>query len=130
MKKIMNKKGFTLAELLVVVAIIAILVAVSIPIFTSQMEKSREATDIANLRAAKGEAVTMYLSDDSFKGGNYDADSGKIISGTPAKGYGKGTTLTGNSANTQFSYQPGTAYTGQYIHVSVDSKGECTFKWN
>ncbi|MEG1314120.1 MAG: prepilin-type N-terminal cleavage/methylation domain-containing protein, partial [Anaerovoracaceae bacterium] len=29
-----NKKGFTLAELLVVVAIIAILVAVSIPIFS------------------------------------------------------------------------------------------------
>ncbi|MBQ7557718.1 MAG: prepilin-type N-terminal cleavage/methylation domain-containing protein, partial [Lachnospiraceae bacterium] len=128
MKKIMNKKGFTLAELLVVVAIIAILVAVSIPIFTSQMEKSREATDIANLRAAKGEAVTMYLSDDSFTGGNYDADSGKILtSGTPAKGYGKGTALVGNSANNQFSYQPGTAYTGQYIHVAVDSKGECKF---
>ncbi len=130
MKKIMNKKGFTLAELLVVVAIIAILVAVSIPIFTSQMEKSREATDIANLRAAKGEAVTMYLSDDSFTGGNYDADSGKLISGTPAKTYGKGTALVGNSSNTQFSYSPSTAYTGKYIHVAVDSKGECKFSWN
>ena len=35
-----NKKGFTLAELLIVVAIIAVLVAISIPIFTSQLEKS------------------------------------------------------------------------------------------
>ena len=34
-----NKKGFTLAELLIVVAIIAVLVAISIPIFTSQLEK-------------------------------------------------------------------------------------------
>lgn len=35
-----NKKGFTLAELLIVVAIIAVLVAISIPIFSSQLEKS------------------------------------------------------------------------------------------
>ena len=34
-----NKKGFTLAELLIVVAIIAVLVAISIPIFTAQLEK-------------------------------------------------------------------------------------------
>lgn len=33
------KKGFTLAELLIVVAIIAVLVAISIPIFSSQLEK-------------------------------------------------------------------------------------------
>ena len=38
--KIKNKKGFTLAELLIVVAIIAVLVAVAIPIFTSQLEKA------------------------------------------------------------------------------------------
>ena len=35
-----NEKGFTLAELLIVVAIIGVLVAISIPIFTSQLEKS------------------------------------------------------------------------------------------
>ena len=39
MKK--KRKGFTLAELLIVVAIIAVLVAIGIPIFTSQLEKSR-----------------------------------------------------------------------------------------
>ena len=51
MKRKMNK-GFTLAELLIVVAIIAVLVAISIPIFTSQLEKSREAADMANVRSA------------------------------------------------------------------------------
>lgn len=52
-KKIMNENdGFTLAELLIVVAIIGALVAISIPIFSSQLEKSREATDLANVRSA------------------------------------------------------------------------------
>ena len=40
-----SRKGFTLAELLIVVAIIAVLVAVAIPVFGSQLEKSREAAD-------------------------------------------------------------------------------------
>jgi prepilin-type N-terminal cleavage/methylation domain-containing protein len=44
-----NKHGFTLAELLVVVAIIGILVAVSVPIFTSQLKKSRLATNQAQM---------------------------------------------------------------------------------
>ena len=56
-----NKKGFTLAELLIVVAIIAVLVAISIPIFSSQLEKSREAVDLANIRAAYAECQTEVL---------------------------------------------------------------------
>ena len=47
-------KGFTLMEMLIVVAIIAVLIAIAIPIFTSQLEKSREATDAANIRSAYG----------------------------------------------------------------------------
>lgn len=45
-----RNKGFTLAELLIIVAIIAVLVGISMPIFTSQLEKSRRAVDKANAR--------------------------------------------------------------------------------
>lgn len=56
MKK--SREGFTLAELLIVVAIIAVLVAVAIPVFGSQLEKSREAEDLANVRAAYAKVLT------------------------------------------------------------------------
>ena len=76
MKKIMkklNKKGFTLAELLIVVAIIAVLVAISIPIFSSQLEKAREAVDAANIRAAYAECMTAIITDgDSADLSGYD----------------------------------------------------------
>lgn len=65
MKKLNNKKGFTLAELLIVVAIIAVLAAISIPIFNSQLEKAREATDVANIRAAYAEVMTAALTGES-----------------------------------------------------------------
>lgn len=60
-----NEKGFTLAELLIVVAIIGVLVAISIPIFTSQLEKSREAVDEANLRSLYAETVAAVLGEDT-----------------------------------------------------------------
>jgi prepilin-type N-terminal cleavage/methylation domain-containing protein len=59
MKK--NKKGFTLAELLIVVAIIAVLVAISIPIFTSQLKKARLAANKANARAALSAAMAEFI---------------------------------------------------------------------
>ena len=63
MFKKINKKGFTLAELLIVVAIIGVLVAVSIPIFTSQLEKARDATSVANMRSAYAEASASLLTE-------------------------------------------------------------------
>ncbi len=82
-----NKKGYTLAELLIVVAIIGILVAISIPIFGKQLRKAKVAVDQANARAAKGAMVAYILTyADQYVDGNnhyfyYDASTGEVIEG-------------------------------------------------
>ena len=65
-----KNKGFTLAELLIVVAIIAVLVAIAIPIFSAQLEKAKEATDVANIRSAYAEVTAAYITD----GGAHSAE--------------------------------------------------------
>lgn len=65
MKKKANKKGFTIMEMLIVVAIIAVLAAIAIPTFNSALTKSKEAADIANIRAAYAEVQVAILTDDA-----------------------------------------------------------------
>lgn len=52
-------------EMLIVIAIIAVLIAVAIPVFASQLEKAREATDLANVRSAYAQVSTEALLGDS-----------------------------------------------------------------
>ncbi len=65
MKK-MNKKGFTLAELLIVIAIIAVLIAIAIPTFAGALENARRQTDHANIRNAYAMVQAANLQDGDF----------------------------------------------------------------
>lgn len=64
MKKRLNKKGFTLIEMLVVIAIIAVLVAIIIPVTRAATAKANASTDAANLRSVMGEANTLLMTKD------------------------------------------------------------------
>ena len=59
MKRIRN--GFTLMEMLIVIAIIAVLIAIAIPVFASHLEKAREAADLANVRSAYAQVSAEAL---------------------------------------------------------------------
>ena len=75
MKKMMkNRKGFTLMEMLIVVAIIAILVIIAIPTFNSALAKARAATDVANIRSGYAAALVEAMTD-GIKGAGAGKDS-------------------------------------------------------
>ena len=61
MKKVKKTEGFTLMEMLIVIAIIAVLVAIAIPVYNAQMHKARVSADWANLRAYYAELQLDYL---------------------------------------------------------------------
>lgn len=110
--KMKKKAGFTLIEMLIVVAIIAILIAISIPIVGTALESARDATDQANERAAKAVAVLAYFEKAEagatsgaavdVKGtaakfsAFYDAENGVLTTTAPTTPYGK-CTGTGNT---------------------------------
>ena len=58
-----NNKGFTLLEMLIVVAIIAVLIAIAIPVFNGSIESARKSADEANIRIAYSKAMTDLLED-------------------------------------------------------------------
>ena len=117
-----------------------VLVAVSIPIFTAQLEKARESTDLANIRAAKAAAVSAYLTEDETLGlgsgqaGDatlyYDAGNGVLkTSADDITAYGKGTTAKGADANAQLGYDPEKAAADVFT-VVVSKEGNVTITSN
>lgn len=88
-------KGFTLAELLIVVAIIAILVAISLPLFSSQIAKANLQADQTHVSAAKASAVAEYLDTNSHDTITYYFDAGIAMvnknNSEGIVGYGKST---------------------------------------
>ncbi|SHF42972.1 type II secretion system protein G [Caldanaerobius fijiensis DSM 17918] len=62
-KRIKSKRGFTLVELLVVVAIIAILAAVLVPRFLTYTDRAREARAMADINAIRT-VITAYMADE------------------------------------------------------------------
>lgn len=138
-EKFRNKKGFTLIEMLIVVAIVAILIAISIPLIGNALEKARDATDQANERAAKAEAVLWYMGIDDKKltytgTGDaaaatmlYDADKGTLVETTTTgiKPYGQCTGC--NNANYPNSNAD---HREKCVQVSIkQTSGEVTITW-
>ncbi len=125
-----SKKGFTIAELLIVVAIIAVLVAIAIPVFRNKVEKAREAYDIYTMRQAASAAIDLYYMGihddpsataaglkwndnknfpnqcnaygiyDPATGGFIKSSSSQYISVHHGKPYGKGTKIDGGTKYT------------------------------
>lgn len=104
MRKLAQKKrkGFTLIELIIVLAILAIIAAIAIPNFASVRQNSRNKTDVQSAGVIK-RTVTMYVADETIKpeaynsgtGLSFDVTAGGVTTlGADAK-YGKTTVEAG-----------------------------------
>ena len=120
MKK--NNKGFTLAELLIVVAIIAVLVAIAIPVFTTQLERSREATDLSNIRAAYAEAMSEYLAQGASSA---QSATGTLQQKTSSWQMGNAVLMTRINGS-ESSYTLPAAPAGGTFTLTVDASGAVT----
>ena len=132
-----KERGFTLAELLIVVAIIAVLVAVSVPLFGNQLEKARQATDLSNMRAAYAAAEYAYLLDEQPLSGYYDAASGQLTDSVPA-GYGQSTQddkswianySAGPVNQDNVSGTPNADGKGGVVKATVSEEGQVSLLW-
>lgn len=126
-----KNSGFTLAELLIVVAIIAVLVAIAIPIFSSQLECSRESVDLANVRSAYGAVMTAAISGDS-DGRQADGTYQAVVSPLEQKVDGWTTDITDLSiGGVKSADWIGSPKAGGSCTISVDPvTGAATINWN
>ncbi len=133
MSSITEKKynsGFTMAEMLIVVAIIAVLVAISIPIFTGRLEKSREAVDMSHMRQAKSAmSIGLMTGDvDADTWYYYEPSSGKLSTSEKPQAYGKAS----NDASTFWMGTNDSAVgvpKDKVLKVSITESGVMSYKW-
>lgn len=123
MKKLVNKKGFTLIEMLIVVAIVGVLVAIAVPTMSSSLDKANAAADAANLRTAKSQLAAMVADPDQT------APAEKAIY-NPATGKFDGTVGTGEGDDFVASDCVGLCSDHDEAYITVVKDGsDLVVKW-
>lgn len=132
MKKIKNSKGFTLMEMLIVVAIIAVLIAIAVPTFSASLNKARVATDEANIRSGYASLVAKLLTTENVAD-NSTFQLNKDGSVTEAGATGTYVTLGNAAAEVEISGVPVTKWTKNHnviYTVGVSPDGDYTIAIN
>ena len=113
-----------MAELLIVVAIIAVLVAIAIPVFSNAVERSREATDLANVRSAYAEVKSAFLS-------NGESTSTEVSLEQAQDGWQSSLPITiGGISSDDSEHWIGTPGANGTCKVEIGSDGNLTLTWS
>ena len=135
-----NKKGFTIVELVIVIAVIAILAAVLIPTFASMINKANESkalqeaknaytNDLAMLDGQVNGAVKKDDIADAVKSTDTTVTSGKVYYTKSGDVYTKVTTPTGNPSESDYYEAAKEAYVFVGEFSEPDAEGDYTYTY-
>lgn len=127
-EKKLNNKGFSLVELIIVIAIMAVLIGVLAPQYIKYVERSRESADLdnyqlivdaLNINAADTDTSAVKLTAGTI---TFAINTAPVVTNTNAN-----TILTSQSANLASMTTKSTKYGSATITISVDSSGIPSF---
>ena len=136
MKRKTRRGGFTLAELLIVVAIIGVLTSLAIVVYADQLEKARHTNDMSTMRAAK-QALVMASMDGLIQADGktryyYNPSAGEVSTNIPEEGYGKSWTNSKDWWTGEGSSIGTPNVDGKHparLSMTVSSEGKVNYYW-
>ncbi len=94
-----NEKGFTLIELIIVIAILAIIAAVAVPNILGAVDNSRKATDVSNAKIIQNAAAQVMAKNEDASNAEFGTGTGLAVTPLTVAGITDAT----NAANEEFS---------------------------
>ena len=126
-KQLKSQKGFTLIELMIVVAIIGILAAIAIPNFLTYQLKSRQAEAKTNLQAIKTSEVAFQAERGCYVGLTvYGAAA--PVAGTKTVPFGWGGGPVASGVATQWCLAGG-AFAGVFTDIGFKATGNVNYQY-
>ncbi len=125
-----RERGFTLVELMIVVAIIAILAAIAIPMYSGYVKKAKISEALTGIDAIKSAVVVYYQKNGAFPATNTTiSDLGVHLDQTK---WTYSITTSGNNCTIKATAtdQAGSGLSGGYVYITGTANEDGSISWS